>query len=96
STLDPKKASLYTGGAYIITVLFLIFPYMLSQDVYLSLGWMIINAVIVIFLFTFYTAVAKDLSFKKRFLEMTSISLGIAILTFVIGFLIRTYFGVEI
>ncbi len=96
SVLDPKKASIYTGGAYIITVLFLIFPYMLSQDVYLSLGWMITNAVIVIFLFTFYTSVAKDMSFKSRFLEMTSISLGIALLTFVIGFLIRNYFGVEI
>jgi len=96
SLLDPKKASIYTGGAYFITVMFLIFPYMLSQDVYLSLGWMIVNAVIVIFLFTFYTAVAKDLDFKSRFLEMTSISLGIAVLTFVIGFFIRTYFGVEI
>ncbi len=96
SALDPKKASLYTGGAYIITVMFLIFPYMLLTDVYLSLGWMVLNAVIIIFLFTFYTSVAKDLSFRKRFLEMTGISLGIALLTFVIGFFIRAYFGVEV
>lgn len=96
SVLDPKRASVYTEGAYILTVFFLIFPYMLMQDVYLSLGWMIVNAVVVIFLFTFYTSVAKDMSFRSRFLEMTGISLGIALLTFFIGFVIRTYFGVEI
>lgn len=66
------------------------------DDVYLSLGWMIINAMIVIFLFTFYISVAKDISFNSRFLEMTSISLGIALLTFIIGFMIRTYLGVDI
>lgn len=94
--LDPKKSSIYTGGEYIITVLFLIFPYIMTADVYLSSGWMVINAIIVIFLFTFYTAVAKDLSFKSRILEMTGISLGISLLSFVIGFVIRTYFGVDI
>lgn len=57
---------------------------------------MVANAVIVIFLFTFYISVAKDISFKHRFLEMVSISLGIAAFTFVIGFFIRAYFGVEV
>lgn len=96
STLDPKKASVYTGGAYIVTVLLLIFPYMLLSDVYLSLGWMIANAVVVIFLFTFYISVAKDISLKSRFLEMTGISLGIAALTFIMRSLINTYMGISV
>ncbi|MBS3815298.1 MAG: hypothetical protein KGY45_01895 [Hadesarchaea archaeon] len=37
------------------------------------------------------------LSFKKkRFMEMAGVRLGIAALTFVIGFFIRAYFGIEI
>lgn len=33
---------------------------------------------------------------KKRFMEMAGVRLGIAALTFVIGFFIRAYFGIEI
>jgi hypothetical protein len=35
--------------------------------------------------------VAKDLSFRKRFFEMAPVTLGIAALTFAIGFLIRKF-----
>lgn len=93
---DARKASVYTGLSYILTVLFLIFPYFVLSNVYLSLALMIINAVIVILLFTFYISVAKRISFKRRFGEMVGISLGIAALSFVIGFIVRAYFGVEV
>jgi VIT1/CCC1 family predicted Fe2+/Mn2+ transporter len=93
---EPLKASIYTGIAYIFTVLFLIFPYLIFINPYFSLIFTIFNAVIVIFIFTFYISIAKDISFKKRFLEMISISLGIATLSFLIGFLVRILLGIEI
>ena len=93
---NPFKASFYTGFAYIITVFFLIFPYLLFTSLYFCLGLMIFNAIIVIFIFTFYISVAKDIPFKKRFFEMALISLGIAALTFGIGFLIRTLLGIDV
>jgi len=93
---NPFKASVYTGFAYVLTVLFLIFPYLLLTNFYFCLGFTILNAIIVIFIFTFYISVAKDLSFTNRFLEMALISLGIAALTFGIGFLIRIFLNVEI
>ena len=93
---DPGKASFYTGLSYIVTVAFLISPYMLLSNVYLSLAVMVVNAVIVIVVFNFYMSVVKELSFRERFLEMAGISLGIAALSFVIGFVIRAYFGVEV
>lgn len=86
---DFIKSSAYTGAAYILTVLFLISPYLLLNSLYLSLGITILNAIIVIFLFTFYISVAKELSFRKRFFEMALISLGITAITFGIGFLIK-------
>ncbi len=96
STKNPFKASFYTGIAYVLTVLFLIFPYLLFTDMYLCLSLTILNAIIVILLFTFYISVAKDFSFKRRFFEMTLISLGIAGLTFIIGFIIKTFLNVEV
>lgn len=88
---NPMKASVYTGSAYILTVLFLIFPYLLLTNLYLSLGLTIMNALVVIFIFTFYVSVAKDLPFWRRFLEMALISLGIAALTFAIGMLVKVF-----
>jgi VIT1/CCC1 family predicted Fe2+/Mn2+ transporter len=93
---NPIRAAAYTGIAYVLTVLFLISPYMLLTDVYACLSLTLVAAIIVIFLFTFYISVAKDLPFRKRFLEMTAISLGIAGLTFTIGFFIRTLLNVEV
>jgi len=93
---NPLRAALYTGITYVFTVLFLIFPYLLLTNVYICLALTIVAAVIVIFLFTFYISVAKDLPFKKRFIEMTAISLGIAGLTFTIGFFIRIFLNVEV
>ena len=93
---NPFKALLYTGVAYILAVLFLIAPYLILTNVYACLSLTIVNAIIVIFLFTFYVSVAKGLPFRRRFLEMTVISLGIAGLTFTIGFFVRTFLNVEI
>jgi len=93
---NPFKASIYTGSAYVLTVLFLIFPYLLFTNFYFCLGFTILNAITVIFIFTFYISVAKDVSFRNRFFEMTIISLGIAALTFGIGFLIRIFFNVDV
>lgn len=93
---DFLKSSAYTGGAYILTVMFLISPYLLLDNLYLSLGITVLNAIVVIFLFTFYISVAKGFSFKKRFSEMALISLGITAITFVIGFLIRVFWNISV
>ena len=78
------------------TVLFLIFPYLIFTNFYLALGFTILNAIVVILIFTFYISVARDTSFKKSFSEMALISLGIAALTFGIGFVVRMFFDVDI
>lgn len=92
---SPVKASVYTGLAYILTVIFLISPYLLFPNIFLCLGFVIINALLIVLIFTFYISVAKDLSFKKRFLEMAGISLSIAAINFFIGLIIRKVFGID-
>jgi VIT1/CCC1 family predicted Fe2+/Mn2+ transporter len=93
---NPFRASVYTGATYIATVALLILPYLVLKNPYHALVCTLAGAVFVIFLFTFYIAVAKDLPFWRRFGEMLLISLGIAAISFVIGILIRTVLNVSI
>ena len=93
---NPIKASVYTGIAYILTVTILVAPYLLFSNLLISLTVMLTNAVIIIFAFTFYISIAKGLNFRKRFLEMVSISLGVAALSFLIGLGVRALLNIEI
>jgi VIT1/CCC1 family predicted Fe2+/Mn2+ transporter len=47
-------------------------------------------------MFNYYISVVKDELFKKRFLEMAGVSLGVAGLSFLVGYVVRTVLGVEI
>lgn len=90
------KSSAYTGVAYIITVLLLILPYLFLANYLVCLGLTIAIAIVIILLFNYYVSVAKDYSFRKRFFEMAAISLGVALVTFGIGYLIRILLGVSV
>lgn len=93
---SPKKASAYTTTAYIMTVILLILPFLLLANLYLALIFTVLVAVVIIFTFTYYVSVAKDLPFRRRFAEMLVISLGIAGLSFFIGLIVRVVFNIDI
>ncbi|MCU0856974.1 MAG: VIT1/CCC1 transporter family protein [Pontiellaceae bacterium] len=90
------KASVYTGIAYILTVLTLISPYLVFKNYFVCLAVTLTLGVLIIASFNYYIAVAKDLPFRRRFLEMTVLSLGVAAVSFLIGFLLRKFTGIEI
>jgi VIT1/CCC1 family predicted Fe2+/Mn2+ transporter len=92
----PFRAAGYTGIAYIFTVVLLILPYLLLQNYYVCLAVTLSTAVLIIAVFNYYISVAKDESFRGRFLEMAGLSLGVAGFSFVIGYLIRTFLGIEV
>jgi VIT1/CCC1 family predicted Fe2+/Mn2+ transporter len=96
SRTDPFKASIYTGVTYILTVVLLILPFLLIASPYVALIFTLSGAVVVIFLFTFYLSVAKDLPFWRRFYEMAAVCLGIAAISFVIGLAIRLVLNVNV
>jgi VIT1/CCC1 family predicted Fe2+/Mn2+ transporter len=93
---NPIRASIYTGSAYVVTVLILILPYLILPNYYIALGATLLAAVLIIASFNYYISIAKDLSFKKRFLEMIIISFGVAVFSFLIGYVIRTFLGVDV
>jgi len=90
------KSAIYTGIAYIITVVLLILPYLLSGDKFFALAVTLITAVLIIFCFNYYISVAKDLDFKRRFFEMTAISLSVAAFSFLVGYALKAIMGVDI
>jgi VIT1/CCC1 family predicted Fe2+/Mn2+ transporter len=93
---NPLRASLYTGSAYILTVAILILPYLLLQNYYLCLALALGAAVSIIALFNYYVSVAKDEPFRKRFIEMAALSMGVAGFSFILGYGIRSALGVKV
>ena len=83
------KSATYTGLAYLVTVILLVFPYLIISNYLISLGLTLFIAILIIFGFNYYISVAKDLNFKRRFAEMALISLVVTVITFGIGFLIK-------
>ncbi len=95
---DALKSCTYTGIAYLFTVIILILPFLLlpPEDYLVALGIMIASVVLIIAGFNYYISIAKDLKFKRRFLEMTGISLGVAVISFGIGILVKKFLGIDI
>ena len=92
----PVRAAVYTGLAYIITVTLLVLPYLLIENYIIDLAIALAVAVLIIAVFNYYISVAKDEPFRPRFLEMAGLSLGVATFSFIIGYFIRIWLGVEI
>jgi vacuolar iron transporter family protein len=96
SMKTPGRAALYTGIAYVFTVMALILPYLLFDNLFVCLGLALLVAVLTIAAFTYYVSVAEDQPFRRRFAEMAGLSLSIAALSFGAGYLIRELFGVDV
>jgi VIT1/CCC1 family predicted Fe2+/Mn2+ transporter len=90
----PFTAAAYTGIAYLLVVLLLIFPFFILTHVFSALTFSIVNAIIIILIFTYKTSKKKE--FKIRFFEMVILSLGVALISFGIGYLVRNFIGIEI
>ena len=95
---DAFKSCLYTGIAYLITVVLLIAPYLIfDNSMYLAaLGVMIGIVLLIILVFTYYTSVAQSKPFKSRFFEMAIISVSVAVLSFAVGVVAKQLFGIDI
>lgn len=95
---DAFKSCAYTGIAYLITVILLIAPYMIfdNSQFMLALACMIGIVILIIAGFTYYISVAKGEKFFARFLEMAVISVGVAIISFVVGIIAKKFLGVDV
>jgi len=89
-------SAIYTGIAYIITVVFLVIPYVLIPNIYISLGVTLVAAILIIAAFNYYYAVVREENFKRRFSEMAILSMAVAALSFGVGCLLKYFFNVTV
>ena len=97
---DPNavKSCAYTGIMYLITVVFLAAPYLLfpAAAALPALITMLLIVALIILGFNYYISVAKSLNFKQRFMEMFIISGSVAVLSFVVGLLVKAWLGIDV
>ena len=95
---DALKSCSYTGIAYLLTVVALIAPYLLLPATAFVPALILMLGVVIAIIagFTYYTSVAQDQPFKSRFWEMALISVGVAVVSFVVGILAKKFLGVDL
>ena len=97
---DPQalKSSAYTGIMYLITVALMSLPFLLlPPKAYLpALAVLLMIVLLIILIFNYYISVAKNYHFRQRFLEMLIISGSVAVLSFIVGLLVKAWLGIDI
>lgn len=93
---SPLRAAIYTGVAYIVTVALLVFPFFVLSNAYFALGLCLLDGLLVVAAFTYFMAVVRGLRYRRTLLEMTAIGLGVAGISFLIGWLLRSALGIEV
>jgi vacuolar iron transporter family protein len=96
TAISSKMYALYTGGSYIFTTILLVLPFFIFSSMYTGLFMMFLAAFATIISFNFYVSVAKNQSFVKRSTQMLVITFGVALISFIIGYVVKHYFGIEI
>lgn len=95
-SISALKYSIYTGVSYIVTTFLLVVPFFVFPSISGSLALMFLIAFLTIVSYNFYVSVAKGQSFVKRTAQMLSITFGVAIISFGIGYFVKNYLGIEI
>ena len=93
---NPLRASFYTGVTYVLAVAILIAPFLILNNHFVSLALSFLGAILMIWVFTFYFSVVREVSFRRRFTEMVGICLGVAGLSFILGLAVRQFLGITI
>lgn len=93
---EPFRAAMYTGGAYLTVVVLLVTPFLISTSNVVALSFMGIFALTIIALITGFWSVIFDRSFWREFLQMASITIGVSCITFILGLIFRSLFGVSL
>jgi len=93
---NAARAALYTGSAYILTVLTLVVSYFIIPSSLVALSISLFNAALIIAALTFYTSVVREVDWRRSYVEMLGLTLGVATITFLIGWVIRGVFNIDV
>jgi len=66
-------------------------PYLIISNYFVALAVMMTTVFAIIAFFSFYMSVLKDEKFSQHFLSMAAISVGVALISFLFGYLIKNF-----
>ncbi|MBO8130299.1 MAG: rubrerythrin family protein [Candidatus Marinimicrobia bacterium] len=90
------KMILLKGIFYIITIAFLIIPFLIIKNPLIALAVAVLLIVFVIDVFNFYISVVENKNFKRQFTETILLNLSVGTISLVIGFVIRRIFSINV
>lgn len=93
---SPGKEAYYTGLFYFVGAIVATYPFLLGSAGYLGILESVVSVSVVLTLASVLIAIMSDTRIKTRVVEMLAISLGTALATAAIGFVVRTVFGIAI
>lgn len=86
----------YTGGAYMLTCVVLILPFVFIQNTMTALGITFVVAILIIFLFNWCVCKMRHRPWLRPFFEMLVICAGVSIAAFVIGETAKYFLGIYV
>lgn len=89
-------AAFCTGIAYLLTTAILLLPYFIFTLPFTALIFSFIAAALIIIGFTYVAAKIRHVSFIKGCLKMLAISFSVAALSFLISWLAKSWWNIEI
>jgi VIT1/CCC1 family predicted Fe2+/Mn2+ transporter len=90
------KSALFTGVAYLVGVIFPIFPYFIFSNSLVALPVSLLSVGLVLSLVATTIAILSGISIKKKIIEMVAAASTATILSFAFGKLMRILFGIEV
>jgi VIT1/CCC1 family predicted Fe2+/Mn2+ transporter len=96
SDRSPYAAASYTAASYFAAVLAVITPFLLIKNPFFALFTSFFLVLILVAFLNYYISIVRDESFGKRLLEMLAVVLITSSISFLIGFLVNKYFGIEV
>ena len=88
-------AATLSMAAYMITVAFLLLPYIVFESPLVALGFCLFDAALIILGFTYFVSVVRKESFVRGFTEMITISFSVAGISFLIGWAARSWLNID-
>jgi len=93
---DPVKAGVYTGMFYVLGAFVPLIPYFLLLPIKLAIPASFALAGLMLAITGFVIAVSAGIDIKTKMVELATVGMGSAILTYMIGRLASIIFGIEV
>ncbi len=93
---SARMAASYTGVSYFLSAVILAFPYFIIPIATIAMVSSLILGMLMIFFTSWYNSIMSGGSLKKDFFELAGVMIGATIVLFILGFVIRSAFGITL